>query len=90
MRATDPPAAAPATSPTLGEPDGGLVSLSEGSETPVGSDEVPVPVNESCGSGKSSDVELLWEVDKPEVPVILPGDTDEVEVELDESAAVGV
>jgi hypothetical protein len=57
-------------SPTLGELDGGLASPSEGPETPVGSGE---------GSG-GSDVELLWEANKPEVPVVLPKDNDEAEV----------
>jgi hypothetical protein len=87
MRTTDPPAVAPAMSPTLGELDGGPVSPSEGPETPVGSDEVPVLARESSGGSRSSDV------NEPEVPVILPEDTDEVEVELevpDEFARVGV
>jgi hypothetical protein len=70
MRVTEPPPAAPAMSPTLGELDGGPVSPGEGPETRVGSDEVPVLVR---------DVELLWEVNKPEVPVILPEDKDEAE-----------
>jgi hypothetical protein len=83
MRAANPPPVDPAMSPTLGELDGGLVSPSEGPETPVGSDEVPVLVSESSGSGKSSDIELLLEVNKPEVPVILPEDADEAEVELE-------
>jgi hypothetical protein len=90
MRATDTPAAAPATTPTLGELDGGLVSLSEALKAPVGCDEVPVLVRESSGGSKGSDVELLWEVNKPEVLAVLPEDTDSVEVELDESAGVDV
>jgi hypothetical protein len=92
MRAADPPAVAPAMSPTLGELDGGLVPPSEEPETPVGSDEVPVPVLVR-ESSESSDVELLWEVNRPVVLVRLPEDKDEVEVELevsDEPAGAGV
>jgi hypothetical protein len=94
MRAADPPAVAPAMSPTLGELDGGLVPPNEEPETPVRSDEVPVPVPVPVReSSESSDVELLWEVNKPMVLVIFPEDKDEVEVELgvsDEPAGAGV
>jgi hypothetical protein len=62
MSANDQPPAIAAITQTLGELDGGSVLPSERPGTPVGSDEVPVPVRESSGGSGSSDVELLWEV----------------------------